>query len=216
MTELANNTTLIIESQYFPVISYYTTLIKHHILQIERYEHYQKLSYRNRCYIAGPNGPILLSVPLAKGKNQRTVMKDVRISNEEKWQDLHWKTLVSAYRRSPWFEYYEDDLQGLYEKPFEFLLDWNMACFEWANRILGYDGEITFTDKYEKKYDPATGITDSRDFLKPAAREAQWQGPEYTQVFQERTGFIPNLSILDLIFCEGKHSLAMLQQNPLR
>ncbi len=211
MTELQKDSTLLIESQYFPTISYYTTLIKHSILQIERYEHYQKLSYRNRCYIAGPNGPILLSVPLAKGKNQRTIMKDVRISNEEKWQGLHWKTLVSAYRRSPWFEYYEDDLQGLYEQPFEFLLDWNMACFEWANRVLGYEGNITFTDRYEKEYGPSAGVTDSRDLLKPAARETQWNGPSYTQVFQERTGFIPNLSILDLIFCEGKHSLDLLQ-----
>src|ERR1043165_2589546 len=119
MTAVQKNGTLLVESQYFPLIHYYKTLINHYILQIERYEHYQKLSYRNRCYIAGPNGTILLSVPLAKGKNQRTVMKDVRISNEENWQSQHWKTLVSAYRRSPWFEYYEEDLLSLYERPFE-------------------------------------------------------------------------------------------------
>lgn len=211
MTATGNNQTLIIESQYFPNICFYKTLIKHHILQIERYEHYQKLSYRNRCYIAGPNGPILLSVPLARGKNQRTVIKDVRISNEEKWQALHWKTLVSAYRRSPWFEYYEEDLQSLYELPFNFLMDWNMACFEWANKALAYTCEVTFTTQYEKQYDPAAGITDARGLLKPGDREAACDTPAYTQVFQDRAGFLPNLSILDLLFCEGKHSLALLK-----
>jgi len=211
MTAAANNQTLIIESQYFPNICFYKTLIKHHILQIERYEHYQKLSYRNRCYIAGPNGPILLSVPLARGKNQRTVIKDVRISNEEKWQALHWKTLVSAYRRSPWFEYYEEDLQSLYEQSFNFLMDWNMACFEWANKALAYTCEVTFTGQYEKQYDAAAGITDARGLLKPGDREAGCDTPAYTQVFQDRAGFLPNLSILDLLFCEGKHSLELLK-----
>lgn len=215
MTAVQKNESLLIESQYFPSISYYKTLINHSILQIERYEHYQKLSYRNRCYIAGPNGTILLSVPLTKGKNQRTIMKDVRISNEEKWQALHWKTLVSAYRRSPWFEFYEEDLQGLFEQPHQFLLDWNMACFEWANRVMGYECTPTFTDRFEKQVDPASGITDARDLLKPGEREQNWEGPEYTQVFQDRTGFLPNLSILDLLFCEGKRSLTLLETSGL-
>jgi|SRR5690606_12932005 len=209
MTAAANNQTLLIELQYFPNICFYKTLIKHHILQIEKYEHYQKLSYRNRCYIAGPNGPILLSVPLARGKNQRTVIKDVRISNEERWQALHWKTLVSAYRRSPWFEYFEEELQALYEKPFAFLLDWNLACLEWANQALGYNCQLSFTSAYEKEYDPGTGITDARNLLKPG-REQPCETPAYTQVFQDRTGFMANLSILDLLFCEGKHSLGII------
>lgn len=211
MTVPANNKTLLVESQYFPNICFYKTLINHHILQIEKYEHYQKLSYRNRCYIAGPNGPILLSVPLARGKNQRTVIKDVRISNEEKWQGLHWKTLVSAYRRSPWFEYHEEDLQSLYEQSFNFLLDWNMACFEWVNKALGYTCQVSFTSQYDKQYDPSAGITDARGLLKPGDREADCDTPAYTQVFQDRAGFLPNLSILDLLFCEGKHSLELLK-----
>lgn len=198
--------TLLIESQYFPNLTYYKTLINLDILLIERYEHYQKLSFRNRCYIAGPNGRILLSVPLARGKNQRTVMKDVRISNEEKWQGQHWKTLVSAYRRSPWFEYHEESLGKLYEQPAEFLLDWNMACFEWANNVIGLSHPVAFTEAYNK--DPETGITDLRDTMSPS--EAG-NGPVYTQVFQERVGFLPNLSILDLIFCEGRRSLELLK-----
>ncbi|MET6996212.1 WbqC family protein [Chitinophaga defluvii] len=206
--------TLLIESQYFPPISYYKTLIKHNVLQIEIYEHYQKLSYRNRTYIAGPNGRMLLSVPLTKGKNQRTVMKDVRISNEENWQGLHWKTIISAYRRSPWFEYYEDDLQKLYEKPYSFLLDWNMACFEWANQTLGISYDITTTESFIMKYDTVPDITDAREHIRPTnlvPPSHDLQGP-YTQVFQERVGFLSDLSILDLLFCEGKHALEVIKK----
>ncbi|SFO56530.1 WbqC-like protein family protein [Chitinophaga sp. YR627] len=206
----ANKKTLLIESQYFPNISFYRTLINHDNLLLERHEHYQKLSFRNRCYIAGPNGRILLSVPLARGKNQRTVMKDVRISNDERWQALHWKTLVSAYRRSPWFEYYEDEMGLLYKKPVLFLLDWNMLCFELANKITGVSMPFAFTDEYHKTYE-APGINDMRDIIRPEEKEVEEDTVRYTQVFQDRVGFLPDLSILDLIFCEGKRSLELIK-----
>lgn len=209
MTETPANRTLLIESQYFPPISFYKTLINHDILQIEKYEHYQKVSYRNRCYLAGPNGRMILSVPLTKGKNQRTVMKDVRISNEEKWQALHWKTLVSAYRRSPWFEYFEPELEALYEQSFTYLLDWNLACLDWVNSKLGLSVPVIFTESYEKNILPESGITDARDQLVPGQTVSE--APEYTQVFQERTGFQPDMSILDLLFCEGKHALSIIR-----
>ncbi|WP_143307353.1 WbqC family protein [Chitinophaga vietnamensis] len=208
MTEHAKNSVLLIELQYFPPINFYKTLIEHDILQIERYEHYQKVSYRNRCYLAGPNGRMILSVPLTKGKNQRTVMKDVRISNEEKWQALHWKTLVSAYRRSPWFEYYEAELEMLFEKKFDFLLDWNLSCFEWVSNKLNLLPEITFTNSYEKE---VNGVTDARGTILPG--ETDESGIAYTQVFQDRTGFIPGLSILDLLFCEGKQALEVIRSS---
>lgn len=207
----ASKRTLLIETQYFPSISFYKALTNHDNLLIERCEHYHKLSYRNRCYIAGPNGSILLSVPLARGKNQRTVMKDVRISNADRWQALHWKTLVSAYRRSPWFEYYEDELGMLYEKPVSFLLDWNITCLEWANKIIGVHPPVTFTDEYLKSYEADSHITDARDVIKPSEKEIAEDTVRYTQVFQDRVGFLPDLSILDLIFCEGKRSLELLK-----
>lgn len=201
---------LLVDSQYFPSIEYYKTLIAADTLRIERYEHYQKVSFRNRCYIAGPNGRILLSVPLIKGKNQRTLMKDVRISNTENWQALHWKTLVSAYRRSPWFEYYEDDLQGLYEQSFEYLLDWNMACFDWVNAKIGIRKTAIFTDRYENG-EELNRVIDARDKWAPPGDQEEGLGiTGYTQVFQERVGFLRNLSILDLLFCEGKRSVELL------
>ncbi|MFB6453664.1 WbqC family protein [Chitinophaga sp. Hz27] len=204
----ANNQTLLIESQYFPSINFYKLLTGYENLKLEQYENYQKVSYRNRCYLAGPNGRMILSVPLTKGKNQRTVMKDVKISNEEKWQSLHWKTLVSAYRRSPWFEYYEPELEALYEKRFDYLLDWNMACLEWANNKLGVSQTITLTDGYEKM---VIGADDMRDKLVPGIFPED--SPVYTQVFEDRTGFLPGVSILDLLFCEGKQAMEIIKES---
>ncbi|PUZ24305.1 WbqC-like protein family protein [Chitinophaga costaii] len=208
MSEEQKKGTLLIESQLFPNITFYKTLIKCEKLLLEQWEHYQKVSFRNRYYIAGPNGRILLSVPLTKGKNQRTLVRDVKISNEEKWQDQHWKTLVSSYRRSPWFEYYEDELRPLFEQPFERLLDWNLACFDWVNKRLGLELSYTLTDEYVNEYLPESGVTDARNTHRPGDKNAQSIDlPVYTQVFGERTGFLPNLSILDLLFCEGKQAI---------
>ncbi|MCK7553874.1 WbqC family protein [Chitinophaga sedimenti] len=212
MSEQVHSNCKLVDSQYFGSIEYYKTLIDCDILQIERYEHYQKVSFRNRCYIAGPNGRILLSVPLVKGKNQRTTMKDVRISDAENWQALHWKTLVSAYRRSPWFEYFEGELQSLYEKKFEYLLDWNMACSDWVNERIGFERTVIFTDSYQDRGTVKNAV-DLRDQLTPPGDQDENAGIEnYTQVFQERVGFLRNLSILDLLFCEGKRSLELLAQ----
>ncbi len=211
MSDETKNETLLIESQLFPCVSFYKISISTSKLLLEQWEHYQKVSFRNRYYIAGPNGRILLSVPLTKGKNQRTLMRDVRISNEEKWQDQHWKTLVSAYRRSPWFEYYEEDLRPLFEQRFERLLDWNLACFDWVNARLGLDLPYTLTDAYVPAYPPGSGVIDARNTLRPGGEAPQGMDlPVYTQVFGERTGFLPNVSILDLLFCEGKQAVKRL------
>jgi len=199
---------LVIDLHYFASINYYRALIEYDILKFEQYEHYQKGSCRNRCYIAGPDGLILLSVPLARGKNQRIILKDVRIANEGKWQAIHWKTLTSAYRRSPWFEYHEEDLQQLYERRYTFLLDWNLDLFELVRHWLGLSWQVELTGEYQQTYDPES-CADLRNIFLPAIREPTI--PPYTQVFGDRTGFLPGLSILDLIFCEGRSAAERLR-----
>jgi hypothetical protein len=92
------------------------------------------MSFRNRCQIVGAEGVIDLSIPLVRGRDQKALMKDVRISSAQPWQSQHWKTIVSCYSRSPWFEFYRDELEGLYRKQWNFLLDWNLVCFEWTQR----------------------------------------------------------------------------------
>lgn len=209
-----NNEDLLIDLQCFPSINYYSYLIKYNKLIFEQYEHYSRRSYRNRYYVAGPNGRILLSVPLQHSRRERMAGKDLKICNRDRWQALHWKTLISAYRRSPWFEFYEEMLHPVYEKKFEYLLDWNLQAFELVNGWLDLSWEISFTKEYEKTYPPERGLTDARNRFLP---QNTLDVPEkdlhrYHQVFEDRIGFIPGLSILDLIFCEGKQAKAFLDR----
>jgi WbqC-like protein family len=218
---------LIVDLQYFPSVILYKNLDKFSNIIFEQYEHYQKMSFRNRCVIAGAAGLINLSIPLVRGRDQKTLLKDVRISDRNRWQDQHWKTIASCYSRSPWFEFYRDGLAGLYGKPFLFLRDWNLACFEWSLNMLRLPLQIGLTEAWQKSYDE-TGWMDWRGRILPKnvghiGRSGDIPVPGmgeplgvekpiiYHQVFEDRTGFLPGLSILDLLFCEGNRSGALLK-----
>jgi WbqC-like protein family len=203
---------------------FYKISYKYSHILIEQCETYQKMSFRNRCRIAGAEGIVDLSIPIVGGRDQKTIMKDVRIGAGRSWQSQHWKTIVSCYSRSPWFEYYRDGLQKLFEEPVEFLMDWDLRCLEWSLRALGMDRPILLTDRYQKDYDPTEGV-DWRGRLGPKDL-AKWGEPgadvrglpadacsvaRYRQVFEERIGFMPNLSILDLLFCEGKEAIRYIR-----
>ena len=170
------------------------------------------MSFRNRCQITGAQGRIDLSIPLVQGRDQKTVMKDVRIAGTYRWQDRHWKTILACYSRSPWFEHYRDELEDLYRKPFLFLKDWNLACLEWTCRVLGLPVRVELTEAWRPQYEE--GLLDLRGKL--VHRNIQDTGLTppvvYHQVFEEITGFIPNLSILDLLFCEGQRARSLLAQ----
>jgi WbqC-like protein family len=198
---------LITEFQYFPSVILYKKLNNFSNIVFEQYEYYQKMTFRNRCRVAGAEGSIDLSIPLEKGRDQRSPIKDVRIANSRKWQAEHWKTLLSCYSRSPWFEFYRDELEGLYRRPVSFLMDWNLACFEWSIHVLELPLKIGFTEAWQKTY-PEEGWVDWRGKILP--KELAISGLVYRQVFEERTGFLPGLSILDLLFCEGKNTRRLL------
>jgi len=150
-----------------------------------------------------------LSVPLVKGRGQKTLVRDVRVSDRQPWAAQHWKTIVSCYSRSPWFDHYRDELEGLYRRRFDYLLDWDIACFDWSVRVLGLGIQVGLTERWVREYSPEEAV-DWRGELRPKDRE-EGAGPvRYRQVFEERTGFNPNLSILDLLFCEGKNAGACL------
>jgi len=204
---------LLSDLQYFPSVILYKISNKYSHIVFEQYDFFQKMSFRNRCQIAGSQGRIDLSVPLEKGRDQKTLMKDVKIAGTYRWQDQHWKTLLACYSRSPWFEFYRDELDLLYRKPFHFLLDWNLACFEWTCGVLAIPVEISLTDNY-RSVDEEKEWQDWRGKLLPKniADTARWPPVVYRQVFEEITGFIPNLSILDLLFCEGQRAKALLGQ----
>lgn len=200
--------TLIIESQYFAPVSLYSTLEAKSNIIFEQFEIYQKRSFRNRCIIAGANGPVSLSIPLHEGREQKKFIRDIRIANQYDWQDQHWKTIVSSYNRSPWFEFYKSSLEKFYLKRFEFLFDWNFALFEWSVQKLEMDIVAELTDHFEKEYNDQHWL-DLRNKLLPKNYQ-HFKSPYYSQVFMERSGFLQNLSILDLLFCEGRNSLNLL------
>lgn len=192
---------LISDIQYFaPVIFYYTLSECTHCI-FDQYEHFQKMSFRNRCTLPGGNGPITLSIPIIGGRGLRAPMKDVRILNKENWQARHWKTIMSCYNKSPWFGHYAHELEELYSRKFEFLIDWNLECFKWVTDKLAIKTPWSLSDSYVPKYD-AGEYLDWRGELIPATINEKYPATKrYPQVFEDRFGFVPNLSVLDYLFC---------------
>jgi hypothetical protein len=180
-------------------------------VKFDIYEDYRKMSFRNRCVVAGSNGPVNLSIPLAEGRNQKRPMKEVRIDNKTGWQDQHWKTISSCYNRSPWFEFYKFDLEELYRRPVEWLVDWNRLCWDWMVGKLDAGIQTSYTEAYQAVYDEREFL-DWRNKLMPRSIHTDFTGPvKYRQVFEDRAGFIPHLSILDLMFCEGRRTVEILK-----
>ena len=170
-------------------------------------EHFQKMTYRNKYHISGANNTIKLSVPLVNGRNQRVPVKEVRIHNDTRWQVQHWRAIVSTYKRTPYFDHYEDSLKLLFEAQFLNLVDFNKATMQWAKQQLGMQFQENETDVFVKEY-PA-GIIDLR-----SPKTVLQNFPKYYQVFEDRIGFIPDLSILDLLFSEGPGSITKLRLQP--
>lgn len=200
--------TLIIEIQYFAPVNLYYTLNKVKYCIFEQYESWQKMSFRNRCIITGAGGKVVLSIPLENGRTQKKMIRDVKIADDTNWRVQHRRSIETCYNSSPWFEFYKPELLELYSKPEKFLFDWNMKCFEWAKEKLKLKVETGLTDSYIKEYS-SPGVIDLRGKLTPKLMEMN--SPDflkmeikYSQVFEDRTGFIPHLSILDYLFCEGK------------
>ncbi len=188
------------------------------VLCLEACEHFQKGSYRNRCHLAGPNGLQRLSIPLEKGKHQQTPIRAVRIAYHEPWQQVHWRSIRTAYGNAPFFAYYADELAVFYETRFEFLFDFNLELFYFLARKMGWRGDLQLTNAYAPKQEailPGEGLVDFRDTISPGNHTLPgWFLPRaYPQVFAERHGFIPGLSALDLLLCQGKHAGELLAQS---
>ena len=205
----------LIELQYFPSIPFFTKLIAYDCLMLEQHENYGKGSYRNRMHIASANGLLRLSVPLEKGKNQQGAIRDIKISYEEPWQNKHWTAIQSAYGNAPYFEYYAADLLPFFKKKEMFLFDYNVAILQHLCQLIGISSGLVFSEAYVKT--PPPPIVDCRNSLSPKANKQQidphFKIVPYPQVFQEKTGFLPKLSILDLLFCQGPESILILQQS---
>lgn len=193
----------------FPPVTWFARLYGQHVLMLDAYEHFEKMSLRNRYAITGANGKILLSIPLVKGRNQRTAMKDVMIFNGENWQQQHWRTLMSVYRRSPYFEHFEPELQHFYLSSYSSLTDFNEQTIRFLLKQFGMPLNIQFTQQYKANYAPP--IQDMRGNMGSEFINEGLQIPSYTQIFSERNGFLHNLSALDLLFSQGPMAASYLK-----
>ena len=197
---------ILIHPNYFPNILQFTQIIKANNILFEVSDNYQKQTFRNRTYIYGANGKLGLFIPVIHTHKNRELFKDVKISYESNWMDLHLKSLQSAYRSSPYFEYFEDDFIKLYSEKEKFLADFNIKCIKLISNLLDLDLDFKISNEYVKK---TNDIIDLRD-LSNARKEKKIETPKYIQVFESKHGYLNNLSILDLIFSEGTNSVLLM------
>ena len=200
--------TILIETQYFPPIATFAEMHKVDEVYIEAFENYQKRSYRNRAHIAGPNGFLRLSIPLKKGKNEKQLITDVAIVDEV-WRNEHVQSIRSAYSNAPFFIYYADGIFDLILSKEKSLFQFNWNITKHLLSILSINTSLLQTEDYLKEVEQ----TDFRNKISPREKnQIPYKAPIYEQVFEEKYPFIPNLSILDLLFCKGPESVIYLQE----
>lgn len=193
---------ILLPTSYLAPISYYSCVVSQNKITLEQHENYIKQTFRNRCSIYAANGKVDLSIPIQKYSNH-TIIKDIRIDNNQNWQKLHWRSIASAYGSSPFYIYYDYELLPFFEKKVDFLWDFNEALQTKILEFLKISIHPAFTTSYLSEY-PNT--IDLRSSTHSKKNELFWPLPSYQQVFQNKYGFISNLSIVDLLFNMGPES----------
>lgn len=197
---------LLLELYFLPPVSYMALLSKHKTVYIERQEQYHKGSYRNRFHIATSQGWRSLSIPLCRGKHEQMPIDRVRMAESGNWRELHRKSLQTAYGKAPYWEDYAPGLFALYERRHELLWDFCWEALVWLCRQLNINTELRTTERYLPA--PAEGFDDRRSAFVPSAPHTSLS--PYPQLFEERTGFLPDLSALDLLLCCGPEARGYL------
>ena len=195
---------------YLAPVQYYAVLTNAGNIVLEQHEHYVKQSFRNRCVIATANGLMDLTIPIEKTGEQKSLIRDVRISNHVNWQINHWRSMESAYSSSPFFEYYADDLLPFYEKKWVFLWDFNLALQTKILELIDLQPNIILSQKYLKNQ--GEHYIDLRERIHPKKENLVQHDYPYYQVFQQKSGFRNNLSIIDLLFNMGNESILLLKK----
>ncbi|MDR1985084.1 MAG: WbqC family protein [Prevotellaceae bacterium] len=193
---------------YLGNIQYFSKFVASEKIYIEQYENYAKQSFRNRCEILTANGKLALVIPVERNAGAKIPIRDVRISYVQNWQNSHWRALTTAYNSSPFFEYYCDYLKPFFENKENFLFDFNVKLTNKILELLEINKQIFFTDAY-KTFDDDF-VFDYRESISPKVRLAKedktFEPQKYYQVFAQKFGFTPNLSIVDLLFNEGTNA----------
>lgn len=198
-----------LSSTYLGPVQQYCKMYQYPEVRIEAAENYLKQTYRNRCLIAAANGPLSLSIPIVKPDTLKCLTKDIRISDHGNWRHLHWNAISSAYNSSPFFEYYEDDFAPFYEKKYDFLFDFNEELRQMVCNLLDIHPHVVFTTDFETEVEnDFRGISPKRE-----SGDLTFCPKPYYQVFQDKHGFIPNLSIIDLLFNTGNEGILVLRDS---
>ncbi len=203
---------MIYQPTYFPTIETFSYLVKDEHAIFELFDHYQKQTYRTRCSIYAANGKLDLIIPIKHVKNQRQLTRDVRIENDFNWQRNHFKSLENAYRSSPFFEFYEDYIAVIYNQKEQFLIDFLFKTIDLSFQLLDRSITYTKTSDYHLTYTDPKDLRSLADFKRSSVPSMK----PYIQVFDNKQGFIPNLSILDLLFNEGGNAISYLMANDLK
>jgi hypothetical protein len=208
---MTQHTGILLSTAYFAPVRYFSKLAVYPEIYIEQHENFVKQTYRNRTVILGANGPISLIVPVEKGRSQKVKIKDLRIAYDEEWQRNHWRTIFSAYNSSPFFEYYADDIEMFFRKKHEFLFDFNQQITETILEILEIPVNLNLTKDFEQIPESCLNF---REQISPKTHlinpDQHFIAQPYTQVFAEKFGFVPDLSILDLLFNKGPSAHSVL------
>lgn len=192
---------------YLPPISWFSIFLNsENAVQLEQFENFPKQTYRNRAHIYGANGKLPLIIPIHH--NGKRIIKDIEISYAENWQQLHWKSIKIAYQSSPYFEYYEDKLSSIYKEQPKFLLDFNLKALEIIMNILKENKSYSLTNQYSKTPDQV----DFREKFS-AKKESEYSLKNYYQTFEDKTGFLKDLSIIDLLCNIGPEAPTYIHKN---
>ncbi|MEM9858630.1 MAG: WbqC family protein [Bacteroidota bacterium] len=201
---------LLIELHYFPCLEYFTQYFKYNTIVLEGHENYVKQSYRNRCYILGANGKLQLTVPVIHGR-KKIPIREIQIDHSQNWLNIHHRSLKSAYGKAPFFEFYFDFFESVFQKRYKFLFDLNYQLLTVCLKILGLTNSLKISESYLSNEDGR--FSDLRDEINPKSsfyNRTFYQPKSYHQVFGK--DFVNNLSLIDLLMNEGPNSAAIMRQ----
>ena len=193
---------LVTDYQYFGNICFIELLYKEKQVCFDSHAHFTKMSFKNKMVILSAQGPLALTIPIVGGRDQKTSIQDIRIAYDAPWQAQHFKALKTCYKRAPYFEYYEADLEKLYSTRTEFLVEFLESCHQFLQKAIKGKWELIQFNEYAQKIKEE----ETKKEIHPWQPNNYAQFPiqhEYQQVFTSPSGFIQNLSILDMLFCVG-------------
>ena len=204
---------VLLVTSYWPNLHYFFYVLNASIINIEQFDNYSKQSYRNRTQILSANGILNLSIPIKKNKSEK-VVNAIEISYKEDWQKNHWRAITSAYKNSPYFDFFEEDLKVFYSNKYNLLIDYNIEQLKFIIKVLKQKKNIQLTKQYESNPE---SVIDLRTIIHPKHSYssdklvANKLDQSYYQTFENKISFTPNLSILDLLFNKGLHTIDYLK-----